>query len=230
MDKKINKTDTTINTYNHIVKEYIEYFKTKNLNGNVQFQQEIDYMVSRLKENAMILDAGTATGEYPKYLTEKCSKKFRVIGIDAAKNMIEIARDNARKADFMVMDIRNLQFSKEMFDAIICFATLIHVDDHECLKILHQFDCILKHNGLIAINVMESKNNNKEIFEREPFNPKYKTYFNRYSKDFFVDYFSNTWYKILKLIDNSLLNPEKVKGQVANDNQFSIIVKKIHST
>ena len=106
--------------------------------------------------------------------------------------MIKIAKNNAPKAEFMVMDIRDLTFSKETFDAIICFATLIHVNDHECLNTLRQFDCILKHNGLLAINVMESKDNNKEIFEKEPFNPKYKTYFNRYSKDFFVDYFSNT--------------------------------------
>lgn len=135
MDKteKINKTDITIETYNNIVNEYIEYFKTKDLNGNVQFQKEIDYIVSGLEENAVILDAGTAIGEYPKYLTEKCSKNFSVIGIDAAKNMIEIARNNASKVEFMVMDIRNLGFSKEMFDAIICFATLIHVDDDECL-------------------------------------------------------------------------------------------------
>lgn len=73
---------------------------------------------------------------------------------------------------------------------------------------------------------MELNYNNKEIFEDEPFNPKYKTYFNRYSKDFFVDYFSNKGYKILKFIDNPLLNPEKVNGQVADDNQFSMIVRK----
>ncbi|MFA5961998.1 MAG: methyltransferase domain-containing protein [Parcubacteria group bacterium] len=228
MDKKEkeNKTDTTVETYNNIVKEYIEYFKTKDLGENVQFQKEIDYIVSELKENAVILDAGTATGEYPKYLTEKCSKKFRVVGIDAAKNMIEVAKNNARKAEFQVMDIRNLEFSKELFDVIICFATLTHVDDNECLKILNQFDRILKKNGLIAINVLELKNNNKEIFGKEPFNPEYKTYFNRYSKDFFRDYFSNKGYAILKFIDNPLLNPEKFNGELADDNQFSIIVRK----
>ncbi|HCU70968.1 MAG TPA: hypothetical protein DIC35_04465 [Candidatus Moranbacteria bacterium] len=228
MDKeeKVNKTDVTIETYNNIVEEYVGYFKTKDLNGNVQFQKEMDYIISELKDGAVILDAGTATGEYPKYLTEKCSKKFRVIGIDAAKNMIEVAKNNALKAEFMVMDVRNLEFSKEMFDVIICFATLIHIDDDESLKVLNQFDFILKKDGLIAINVMEFKNNNKEFFENEPFNPKYKTYFNRYSRDFFVDYFSNKGYEILKFIDNSLLNPEKINGQMADDNQFSIIVRK----
>ena len=221
-----NKTDITIKTYNNIVKEYIDYFKTKDLKGGVQFQKEIDYIVSELKDDDIILDVGTATGDYPKYLTEKCSKNFKIIGIDAAKNMIEVAKKNAPKAIFKVMDIRNLEFPKETFNAIICFATLIHVNDEECLKVLDKFDYILKKDGLIAINVIELKDNNKEIFEKEPFNPKYKTYFNRYSKDFFIDYFSNNRYKIMKFIDNPLFNPKKIKGKVADNNQFSIIVKK----
>lgn len=85
-----DKTDITVETYDNIVEEYISYFKTKNLNGKVQFQREIDFMCSKLENNARILDAGCAIGDYPKYLTEKCNKKFDVIGIDSCKNMIEV--------------------------------------------------------------------------------------------------------------------------------------------
>lgn len=224
--EKTNKTDVTIKTYNNIVNEYIAYFKTKDLKGKIQFQKEIDYIVSELKENALILDAGTATGTYPKFLTENCSKKFRVIGIDASENMLKVAMKNAPKAKFEVMDIRELKFLKKIFDAIICFATLIHVDDSDCLKVLDQFDVIVKNKGLIALNVLEQKGSSKETFEKEAFNPKFKTYFNRYSKNFFMEYFSNKGYEILKFFDNPLFNPEKLKDQVAYDNQFSIIVRK----
>jgi ubiquinone/menaquinone biosynthesis C-methylase UbiE len=189
MDKneKLNKMDLTVETYNNIVEEYIDYFKTKDFKGGVQFQREIDYIVSKLEDNSVILDVGTATGEYPKYLTERCLKRFKVIGIDAAKNMIEVAKKNAPRADFIVMDMRNLEFPKEKFNVIICFATLIHISDEECLKVLNKFDYILKKEGLIAINVMELRDNDKEVFKEESFNPKYKTYFNRYSKDFFME-------------------------------------------
>lgn len=40
-----DKTDITINTYNSIVNECINYFKSKNLKGNVQFQSEINLVV-----------------------------------------------------------------------------------------------------------------------------------------------------------------------------------------
>ena len=67
---EIDKIKITIETYNNIVEEYVDYYKSKDLNGNVQFQKEIDYLISQLNDNATILDAGTAIGDYPKFLTE----------------------------------------------------------------------------------------------------------------------------------------------------------------
>lgn len=226
MNKNNDKTDITIETYDNIVDEYVEYFKTKDLRGKVQFQKEIDCICFRLDSNAKILDVGCAIGDYPKYLTEKCDKNFNVIGIDSSKNMIDVAKKNAPKAKFEVMDIRKLEFQKQTFDAIICFAVLIHLNDEECIEVLNKFDEIIKDKGLIAINVMEWIKDEKEIFEDEPFNPKYKTYFNRYKKQFFMDYFKNKNYTVLEMIDNPLYNSSKVKGKVADANQFSIIVRK----
>jgi hypothetical protein len=62
--------------------------------------------------------------------------------------------------------------------------------------------------------------------EEEPFNPKYTTYFNRYTKQFFMKYFEQHNYTILKLFDNPLFNPDKVGEILKNTNQFSIIAQK----
>ena len=205
----MNKTDITVATFDSIVNEFIEYYRSKDLNGNVQFQKEIDFMCSELKHNAKILDAGTAIGDYPKYLTEKMHEhNFEVIGIDASKNMIEEAKKNAPQAQFKVMDIRNINFANNYFDAIICLATLTYVDDIDCKKILD--------------------NEEKEIFDVEQLNPNYMTYINKYKKEFFVNYFENKNYSILKFFDNPFFNISKlkVKGKIADSNQFSIIVKK----
>lgn len=185
-NKVKNIIDETIETYDNIVNKYIEYFNSKDLHGNVQFQREIDILVDNLKNGSSILDVGTATGDYPKYLTEKSNKDFKITGIDSSKNMIEVARKNAPKASFEVMDIRKLDYPENSFDAILCLATLIHVNDEEALKILDKFDRVLKSKGIIIINVMEHLSGNKELYVKEPFNPKYNTYFNRYTKDFFL--------------------------------------------
>lgn len=222
----MDRIDTTIATYNNIVKEYIDYYNSKDLNGNVQFQREIDYLISQLDENAMILDAGTAIGDYPRYLTEKCNKNFDVVGIDSSENMLKEARKNAPKAKFELMDIRNIIFNKNSFDAIICFATLIHLDDKTCLNVLDKFSELLKNNGMIAINVMEEHiNEEKEIFIKEPFNPKYKTYFNKYSKKFFIDYFSNNGYAVEKIYDNNMFDEEAVGEDLIGTNEFTIIAR-----
>lgn len=222
-----SKIDETIRTYDNIVNEYIEYFKSKDLKGNVQFQREIDVLVNTLQNGSKILDVGTAIGDYPKYLTEKCNKDFEVIGIDSSKNMINVAIDNAPKANFEVMDMRTLKFPPNSFDAILCFATLIHVNDEEALKIMENFNTILKKKGLIIINVMEHINGEKEIYDKEPFNPEYNTYFNRYTKDFFVNWFLSKKYKILATFDNPIFNAGQIKEPSIDTNQFSIIVQKI---
>ena len=220
------KIDETINTYNNIVDEYIEYFNSKDMHGNVQFQKEIDILIDNLDEGSRILDVGTATGDYPKYLTEKCDKNFEVIGIDSSENMIKVAKEKAPKAEFKVMDMRYLDFPDNHFDAIICFATLIHVDDKTAIEVMNKFDSLLKEKGILIINVMEHLEGKKEIYIKEPFNPKYNTYFNRYSKDFFTNWFRKNNYKIIDVIDNPLFNPDSVKEPTADTNQFSIIVKK----
>lgn len=223
---EIDKIKVTIETYNNIVEEYVDYYKSKDLKGNVQFQKEINYLISQLNKNAMILDAGTAIGYYPKFLTEKCDKNFNVIGIDTSENMLRKAIKNAPKAKFKLMDIRNITFDKDNFDAIICFATLIHVDDKTCLRVLDKFSELLKDKGIIAINVMECNNEEKEIFIPEPFNPKYKTYFNRYSKQFFSDYFTANNYTIEKIYDNKMFDESALGENLVGTNEFTIIARK----
>lgn len=221
-----DKIAETIDTYNNIVEEYIDYFNSKDLHGNVQFQKEMDILVENLENGSKILDVGTAIGDYPKYLTEKCNKDFEVVGVDSSENMIKKAKENSPKATFEVMDMRQLNYPDNYFDAIICLATLIHVDDETAIKILAKCDSMLKEKGLIIINVMEHIKGPKEIYEKEPFNPKYNTYFNRYSKKFFIDWFQNMNYEILNIFDNPIFNSEKVKEPSIDTNQYSIIVKK----
>lgn len=221
-----DKIEETINTYNNIVEEYIDYFNSRDLHGNVQFQKEIDVLVDKLEEGSRILDVGTAIGDYPKYLTERCNKNFQVTGIDSSENMIKVAKEKATKATFEVMDMRKLRYPEQSFDAILCLATLIHVDDATAIKILEKFDTILRVNGLIVINVMEHIVGEKELYDKEPFNPNYNTYFNRYTKDFFINWFKSKNYEILNIFDNPVFNSEEVKEPSADTNQFSIIVQK----
>ncbi len=215
-----------IDTYNHIVDEYIVYLKEVNKDGGVPLQKEIDYLISILPERSKILDVGTAMGYYPKYLTEKCNKEFSVTGIDASDKMIEEARKTALKANFEVMDIRDMKYDDKSFDCIMCFGTLIHLNDNDCLDALKNFDRILKDKGVLAINVMEHLSGQKEIVVQEPFNNNYQMYYHRYSKDFFIDFFKENNYTIMKIFDNPIYNEDSVGDDLTGTNEFSIIAIK----
>ncbi len=222
-----DKMDITVENYDNIVKEYMEYYELKDMK-ELQFQREIDYITSNIKEGSNILDVGTAIGTYSKFLTEQVNKKFNVIGIDASKNMIEVAKKKAPKAEFQVMDVRKLNCEMDSFEAIICFAVVHHIDDKTCTEVLDKFDDMLKIGGLIAINTHElMENQAKESMEIEPLDPKRSSYFNRYTKDFFMNYFHKKNYEVLKIYDNPMFDAETVGETFCKVNQFSIIAKKI---
>lgn len=219
----MDKTTMAIDTYNHIINEYIEYLK--DVEG-VPFQKETDYLISILPNKSKILDVGTAMGYYPKYLTEKYDKEFEVTGIDASDKMIEQAKKMAPKANFQVMDIRNMKYLDKSFDCIMCFGTLIHLNDDDCLDALKNFDRILNDNGILAINVMEHLSGDREIVVDEPFNNNYQMYYNRYPKDFFINYFKENNYTIIKEFDNPIYNEDSVGDDLIGTNEFSIIARK----
>ena len=215
-----------IDTYDHIVDEYIKYLEELNLKGGVPFQRETDYLISILPSKSKILDVGTAMGYYPKYLTEKCEKEFEVTGIDASNKMIEQAKKMAPKANFQVMDIRNMKYPDKSFDCIMCFGTLIHLNDDDCLNALKNYNRILNDNGILAINVMEHLGGDREIVVEEPFNNNFKMYYNRYPKDFFINFFKENNYTIIKDFDNPIYNEDSVGDDLTGTNEFSIIARK----
>ena len=129
-----------IDTYNHIIDEYIKYLKEVNMNGGIPFQRETDYLISVLPSKSKILDVGTAMGYYSKYLIENSNKDFEVTGIDASNKMIEEAKKMVLKVNFEVMDIRDMKYADKSFDCIMCFGTLIHLNDDDCLQALKTFD------------------------------------------------------------------------------------------
>ncbi|MDE6292881.1 MAG: class I SAM-dependent methyltransferase [Bacilli bacterium] len=222
----MNKMDETVNTYENIFAEYKDSFNQEYLNGHVQFQEEIDNLVNLLDDESYILDVGTCMGSYPKYLTENVNKNFKVLGIDASAKMIEEAKKNAKNALFRVMDMRDMQLDDNSFDAIICLATLIHVDDENASIVLDKFNALLKIEGIMVINVQEVSDGIKEIYEDEPLNPKYKTYFNRYTKDFFYEWARNKNYEVIEVIDNYVNDVKAIGAPNGTKNRFSFIMRK----
>ena len=105
------------------------------------------------------LDAGCGTGTLTRYLAAQgCS----VTGLDAAPNMIQIARSEARlhpRADHMSFDvtatIEDLPQATASLDGVLCSSVLEYVPSVE--QCLAGFARVLKPGGLLLASVPNSR-------------------------------------------------------------------------
>ena len=225
----MDKTDISIETYNHIVDEYEAFSKTVNSIDRVQWQAEMDYIIPLIPNDAKILDAATKLGAYPKYLANLPGKHYDIIGLEPAEKLLERAIKNVPGAKFMKMDLRNIELPENSFDLILCLSALIHLNDDDCIKTLNSFDRLVKAGGFIVINVPEHRDDVKEKFFDEPFNPKYKTYFNSYKKEFFADYFKARGGYLPPVIFDNFLSEQVTVDTMGTEiitNEFTIIAQK----
>lgn len=105
-------------------------------------------------------------------------KGARYIGIDTAKNLIKIAKKTFAKevkagaAQFRVGDLeKKLPFTRDSFDAILCFAVLHHIPSEELRqKVLKEFARVLKPGAaayIIVWNVRNAWANNRFKIEEQ---------------------------------------------------------------
>lgn len=111
---------------------------------------DIEALTRRLGRGSSILDVGCGSGYIASILEDK---GFRVTGIDVSARMLELAKVNAPRSNFLRMDMRRLDFPKESFDAIICLYSIFHVPRRYHLGTLKRFRRALKPKGLLAIHM-----------------------------------------------------------------------------
>ena len=114
-----------------------------------------DEMVRRILQELApgdnVLDVGTGTGEIPLRI---CHAVSRLEAVDASREMIAVARDNAklrgaRNVTFSVHNSYNLPFRDGTFDAVI-LSNLLHIVEHPA-DVLAEARRVLKAAGrLIA--------------------------------------------------------------------------------
>lgn len=101
------------------------------------------------------LDAGCGSGILARHLVEAGA---RVLGVDAAEEMIAMARELAREKGYgerlrfeHIPTIANLPLSKNSLDGILCSSVLEYVPDPAaCLK---EFARVLRSTGLLVVSV-----------------------------------------------------------------------------
>jgi len=113
------------------------------------YQAFLDYIKSKSSYfvNKKILDLGCGTG----HVTSIFGKKNKVIGIDV-QNVVD---EKVKNFTFQIADATNLSFKDNVFDLVISFDVIEHVENDN--KMLHETYRVLKKNGRILFGTPNKK-------------------------------------------------------------------------
>ena len=111
-----------------------------------------------IKNKATILEIGCGPGNITKYLLSK-RPDFNIFGIDISPNMIELAKINNPKANFAVMDSRNISEIETKYDAIVCGFCLPYLSETDSQKLIFEANYLLNNSGFLYLSFVEGDPN-----------------------------------------------------------------------
>ena len=115
-----------------------------------------------------VLDVGTGTGVFVPFLLKKIGSKGRLVCLDFAEGMLDIAREKKFNGNinFLCADIKNSGLPDEAFNAVVCYSVFPHFDDKP--KALSEICRVLQPGGRIFIAHTSSRQTINDIHRNLP--------------------------------------------------------------
>lgn len=146
----MDKYQTTFKTWNKIASLYEEKF----MDLDIYDRSYDEFCAHVLRKNSTILEVGCGPGNITKYILTK-RPDFKLLGVDIAPNMIELAKKNNPSASFSVMDCRQLDDLEGNYDAIMCGFCLPYLSKTDCSKFIHDCGNLLVDDGVFYFSFVE---------------------------------------------------------------------------
>jgi ubiquinone/menaquinone biosynthesis C-methylase UbiE len=138
-----NPKRTVARGYNNITGDYLKLVEYM---GSTVRDKYLKVLFGYLQEGAFILELGCGLG-IP--MTQQLVKRFRVVGVDIAREQLLLARKNVPEADFILGDMTSPGFEDESFDAVTAFYSITHIPRKEHAALLVGIHRLLKPGGLL---------------------------------------------------------------------------------
>lgn len=154
--RKMDWHKQNIQIYNKSAKELAEYFK--GIGPRIED-------ISRALELAgypkkpRVVEIGCGDGRDAKEITKHVNW---YVGVDPSKGLIEIARKELPKSNFVIADALTYEYPEKL-DVVYAFASLLHVNKSDLTKVLNKVYKSLKRNGIFYISLKEKDKYTEEI-------------------------------------------------------------------
>ena len=150
--------DYLAETKGHTIHSWARYYDLVvgliSLGREKKFRRAALEMVE-IKPGMNIIDVGCGTGSLTIAAREMQGDKGLVVGIDPSSNMVNLARDKARKAgvgiDFQVGVIEKMDFPDGQFDLVLSSLMMHHLPDDLKLAGLEEVHRVLNPGGRLLI-------------------------------------------------------------------------------
>ncbi|WP_428659431.1 class I SAM-dependent methyltransferase [Runella sp.] len=146
----MDKTKMAIEVFDKYALQYQEKFMDLEL-YNDTFDVFCQYIPT---ENATVLDVACGPGNITAYLLRK-RPDFKILGIDLAQNMLNLAQINNPTAEFQLMDCRDIALIGKKYNAIMCGFCLPYLSREEAAKLIVDAYRLLEHEGVLYLSTME---------------------------------------------------------------------------
>lgn len=168
----MSQNQIAISTYEKIADVYTDMFYADK--GDLPFFEKF---CDRVPISGRVLDVGCGPGTFTQHLVKN---GFETTGIDLSEKMLTIARENVPEANFINMDMQDLQLEDSSFDAVLAGYSLIHIEDAHIPNVLHEFFRVLGPNGVLGIMVQQGETDH---VIKEPLSPQDDMFLNFFTTD-----------------------------------------------
>jgi trans-aconitate methyltransferase len=115
-----------------------------------------------LKQNPDVLDIACGPGNITKYVLQ-LRPDFKILGIDLALKMLELAAQNNPSATFKLIDVRTISTLESKYSGVICGFCIPYLSKEEAIKLIVDIAGILEGNGVLYISTMEDDYSKSEM-------------------------------------------------------------------
>lgn len=197
----MDKTAATIHTYNKCATGFQNKFMEMDL-----YNDTYDRFCDRVKtKNPEVLEIACGPGNITKYLLKK-RPDFRLLGIDLAEKMVELAKVNIPNAEFLIMDCRNLLSLNKKFDAIIAGFCMPYLSNEECATLIGDIAGLLNPGGTLYFSTMEG-DDSRSGFETTSFSGSDLVYIHYHQRDFLEQQLTINGFQHIELITKAYPEP-----------------------
>lgn len=194
--------DVSVRRFDEFAEEYASRFE--NVSGYID---QLTHFCNQIKsDKPAILELACGPGNVTRFLKDRFPES-RIVALDLAPKMIEIARSQLPAVDFRVMDVRAISEIQDQFDAVMCSFCLPFLSKADAAQLIGDCANFLVSGGVLYISTMEG-DATRAGFETTSFSGDSEIYFNYHRQQDLEDVFATNGFEIRQVKLQDYIEPD----------------------